>query len=250
MIDPKIAEHRGRVVKTTGDGLLAEFPSVVDAVRCAAEVQRGMLDREPELPDERRIRFRIGINLGDVIAEDGDIFGDGVNVAARLEALAEPGGICVSGTVRDHIRGKLPYSFEDRGEQNVKNIALPVRVYALRPEAIAELPPSGLPVAAPRRRNAAYLAVGAAVVALLFIAGTAWWLWPAAKPSATAAVAASRSIEKPFVAARLSIVVLPFANLGNDPEQQYFADGITEDLTTDLSRLANMFVISRNTAFT
>jgi len=250
LIDPKIAEHRGRVVKTTGDGLLAEFPSVVDAVRCAAEVQRGMLDREPELPDERRIRFRIGINLGDVIAEDGDIFGDGVNVAARLEALAEPGGICVSGTVRDHIRGKLPYSFEDRGEQNVKNIALPVRVYALRPEAIAELPPSGLPVAAPRRRNAAYLAVGAAVVALLFIAGTAWWLWPAAKPSATAAVAASRSIEKPFVAARLSIVVLPFANLGNDPEQQYFADGITEDLTTDLSRLANMFVISRNTAFT
>ena len=158
LIDPKIGEHHGRIVKTTGDGLLAEFASVVDAVRCAAEVQRAMLDREPDLPDERRIRLRIGINLGDVIAEGDDIFGDGVNVAARLEALAETGGICVSGTVRDHIRGKLPYPFEDRGEQNVKNIALPMRVYALRPETIAELPPSGLPVAAPRRRNGAYLA--------------------------------------------------------------------------------------------
>jgi class 3 adenylate cyclase len=131
LIDPKISEHHGRIVKTTGDGLLAEFPSVVDAVRCAAEVQRGMLDREPELPDERRIRFRIGINLGDVIADDDDIFGDGVNVAARLEGLAEPGGVCVSGVVHDQIRDKLPYRFADRGEQSVKNIARPVRVYAL-----------------------------------------------------------------------------------------------------------------------
>jgi len=120
--------------------MLAEFASVVDAMRCAAEVQRGMIDREPEATDDRQIRFRIGINLGDVIAEGGDIFGDGVNVAARLEALAEPGGICVSATVRDHIRDKLPYPFEDRGEKSVKNIALPVRVYALRPEAIADLP--------------------------------------------------------------------------------------------------------------
>ena len=125
LIDPKITEHHGRIVKTTGDGLLVEFASVVDAVRCAAEVQRGMIDREPEVPDERRIRFRIGVNLGDVIAEGGDIFGDGVNVAARLEALAEPGGICVSRTVRDQIRDKLPYPFEDRGEQSVKNIARP-----------------------------------------------------------------------------------------------------------------------------
>ena len=123
LIDPKIAERHGRIVKTTGDGLLAEFPSVVDAVRCAAEVQRGMLDREPEVPDERRIRLRIGINLGDVIAEGDDIFGDGVNVAARLEALAEPGGICISGMVHDQIRDKLPYLFADRGEQSVKNIA-------------------------------------------------------------------------------------------------------------------------------
>src|SRR5262252_11227616 len=130
LIDPKVRDHHGRIVKNTGDGLLAEFASVVDAMRCAAEVQRGMLDREPEVPDEQRIRFRIGINLGDVIAEDDDTFGDGVNVAARLEALAEPGGICISRTVRDHIRDKLAYAFEDLGEQSVKNIARPVRVYA------------------------------------------------------------------------------------------------------------------------
>ena len=165
LIDPKIKEHRGRIVKTTGDGLLAEFPSVVDAVRCAAEVQRGMLDREPEAPDERRIRLRIGINLGDVIADGDDIFGDGVNVAARLEALAKPGAICVSGTVRDHIRGKLPYPLEDRGEQNVKNIAVPVRVFALRPESIAELLTT---VAAPqptRRWNTSHFAMAAGAAA-------------------------------------------------------------------------------------
>src|SRR6478672_5174326 len=131
LVNPKIGEHRGRIVKNTGDGLLAEFASVVDAMRCAAEVQRGMIDREPEATDERRIKFRIGVNLGDIIAEGGDIFGDGVNVAARLEALAEPGGICVSGVVRDQIRDKLPYPFEDMGEQSVKNIARPVRAYAL-----------------------------------------------------------------------------------------------------------------------
>src|ERR1700757_3772922 len=153
LIDPKIAEHHGRIVKTTGDGLLVEFASVVDAVRCGAEVQRGMIDREPEVPDERQIRFRIGINLGDVIAEGGDIFGDGVNVAARLEALAEPGGICISRMVRDQIRDKLPFVLEDRGEQSVKNIARPVRVYALRPEAIADLPASGVAIAPPRRRR-------------------------------------------------------------------------------------------------
>src|SRR6266699_2201532 len=151
LIDPRIEEHQGRIVKNTGDGVLAEFASVVDAVRCAAEVQRGMIDREPEATEDRRIRFRIGVNLGDVIAEGGDIFGDGVNVAARLEALAEPGGICVSGVVRDQIRDKLPYPFEDRGEQSVKNIARPVRVYALRPEAAADLPASGTSIAVRRR---------------------------------------------------------------------------------------------------
>jgi len=205
LVEPKIEEHRGRIVKNTGDGLLAEFPSVVGAVRCAVEIQRAMVDREPEVPDEQRIRFRIGINLGDVIVEQEDIFGDGVNVAARLEALAEPGAICISRMVRDQIRDKLPYPFADMGEQQVKNILRPVRVYAWQPETVTDLPASIAPRAA--------------------------------------------SISEPAVAPRLSIVVLPFANLSNDPEQQYFADGITEDLTTDLSRIAHSFVISRNTAF-
>jgi len=205
-VEPKIKDHRGRTVKNTGDGLLAEFASVADAVRCAVEVQRAMVEREPEVPDERRIKFRIGINLGDVIVEDDDIFGDGVNVAARLEALAEPGGICLSRMVRDQIRDRLTYAFEDLGEQSVKNIARPVRVYALRPQAVTN-PPA---------------------------------------PS----VAARPPVVQPAAAPRLSIVVLPFANLSSDLEQQYFADGITEDLTTDLSRLANLVVISRNTAFT
>ena len=205
LIDPKIAEHRGRIVKNTGDGLLAEFSSVLDAVRCAVEVQRGMIDREPEVPEEQRIRLRIGINLGDIIAEKDDIFGDGVNVAARLEGLAEPGGICVSRVVRDQVRDRLDFAFEDLGEQQVKNIARPLRVYALRSE-------------------------------------------PAKPPASTEALTPSGS---QFARApRLSMVVLPFANLSNDAEQDYFADGITDDLTTDLSRIAGMFVISRNTAFT
>jgi len=206
LVDPKVKGHQGRIVKNTGDGMLVEFASVVDAVRCAAEVQRGMVDRDAELPEERRIKFRIGINLGDVIADGGDIFGDGVNVAARLEALAEPGGICVSRTVHGQIRDKLSFQFEDLGEQGVKNIARPVRVYALGREAVADLPAARVPPAS--------------------------------------------STSQPLAAPRLSIVVLPFTNLSDDREQQYFADGITEDLTTDLSRLENMFVISRNTAFT
>jgi len=206
LVNPKIAEHRGRIVKNTGDGLLAEFASVVDAVRCAVEVQRGMADREPGVPEDRRIRFRIGINLGDVIVEEHDIFGDGVNVAARLEALAEPGGICVSRIVRDQVRDRLDYAFEDMGAQSVKNITRPVRVFALRLD-------------------------GAAGV-----------------PEANASPAISTS--PPVAAPRLSIVVLPFTNLSNDPEQQYFADGITEDLTIDLSRLWDMLVISCTTAFT
>ena len=199
LIDPKIHEHSGRIVKTTGDGMLTEFPSVVDAVRCAAELQRAMIDREAAISEDCRIKFRIGINLGDIIVEDDDIFGDGVSVAARMEALSDSGGICISRTVRDQIRDKLAYPFEDWGEQRVRNIARPVRVYALRSAAVAALPP----------------------------------------PTAQAAL----PIFQPAVAPRLSIVVLPFTNLGNDPEQQYFADGITEDLTAELSRLAGMSVI-------
>jgi adenylate cyclase len=206
LVDPKIREHRGRVVKNTGDGFLAEFPSVIEAVRCAAEVQRGMADRNTNILEERRISFRIGINLGDVIAEPDDIYGDGVNIAARLEALAEPGGICISRVVRDQIRDRLSYPFEDRGEQSVKNIARLVRVYGLCPGAVADLPLLSLPPTAP--------------------------------------------VSQPVVAPRLSIVVLPFMNLSNNPHQQYFADGITEDLTTDLSRLADMLVISHSSAFT
>src|SRR6476646_5408488 len=142
LIDPKIGEHKGRIVKATGDGLLLEFPSVVEAVACAVAVQRGMAERNVSAPEDERIVFRVGVNLGDIIVEGDDIHGDGVNVAARLEALAEPGEICISGTVRDHIRDKLPYPFEERGDQSVKNIARPVRVYALRPEAVAGLPVS------------------------------------------------------------------------------------------------------------
>src|SRR6202047_2150748 len=151
LVDPKISQHRGRTVKNTGDGMLAEFGSVVDAVRCAVEVQRGMAERNAGASPEKQIKFRVGVNLGDVIAEGEDIYGDGVNVAARLEGLAEPGGICISRVVRDQIRDKLPYPFEDRGEQSVKNIARPVRVFALRPEAVAELPTTTVSALVPRR---------------------------------------------------------------------------------------------------
>ena len=248
LIDPKIAEFRGRIVKTTGDGLLVEFGSVVDAVRCAAETQRGMLDRDRDLQEDRRIRFRIGVNLGDVIVEGDDIFGDGVNVAARLEGLAEPGGVCVSHTVRDQIHDKLPYRLDDLGEQFVKNIARPVRAYSLSPETVVGLPAASVSrVVTPRRRRVGpAVASAAAAVALVVVAGVAWWVWPAPRSPTASAPAVSA----PQPAPRLSIVALPFANLGNDPDQQYFADGITEDLKTDLSRIPGMFVISRNSAFT
>jgi TolB-like protein/class 3 adenylate cyclase len=259
LVDPKIKEHRGRTVKNTGDGMLAEFSSVVDAVRCAVEVQRAMTDRNAETVEDKRITFRVGINLGDVIAEEDDIYGDGVNVAARLEALAEPGGICISRVVRDQIRDKLPYPFEDRGEQSVKNIARSVRVFALRPEAVAELPATTIPALAPRRARLAPVAMATVGAMALVIAAAAWWIWPATRSSQSPPAAAGSAAEsalsapsalEPAVAPRLSIVVLPFANLSNDPEQQYFADGVTEDLTTDLSRISHMLVISRNTAFT
>jgi len=212
LFDPKIAERRGRIVKTTGDGMLVEFQSVVDAVRCAAEVQRGIAERNADVPESKRIEFRVGINIGDIIVDDDDIFGDGVNIAARLEALAEPGGICVSRVVRDQVRDKLAYSFADMGEQNVKNIARPVRAYAVTMDAA----PSALPAAARAPTDLLHRSIGP-----------------------------RHAVDAP----PLSIVVLPFANLSNDPEQEYFADAITEDLTTDLSRIANSFVIARSTAF-
>ncbi len=194
---PKMAEHRGRIVKTTGDGLLVEFPSVVDAVRCAVELQREMAARNEGVPAERRIEFRMGINLGDIISDEHDIHGDGVNVAARLEALAEPGGICVSRVVRDQVRDKLDFSFVDRGEQQVKNIARPVHVFRVHLGEGAALEPA--PLALP---------------------------------------------DKP------SLAVLPFQNMSGDPEQEYFADGIVEDITTAIARLPWLFVIARNSSFT
>jgi adenylate cyclase len=206
VIDPKIAAHHGRLVKTTGDGLLVEFASVVDALRCATEVQQAIAGRNTDTVVAERVEFRIGINVGDIVVDDGDIFGDGVNVAARLEGLAEPGGICVSARVQEDASGRLDLAFEDLGEQALKNIARPVRVYRVRLKGTAGVP--------------------------------------------TATTPSTASSSPPSAAPRLSIVVLPFANLSNDPEQQYFADGLTEDLTTDLSRVADMLVISRNTAFT
>jgi adenylate cyclase len=205
LVDPKISEHRGRIVKTTGDGMLVEFVSVVDAVRCAVDIQRDMAERNANVPAESCIRFRVGINVGDVISDNNDIYGDGVNVAARLEALAEPGGIMVSRNVYDQVRDKLRFDFEDMGEQMVKNIARPIGVHRV---SLVE--------------NAAPIVVkGAAVAAKTEVAS----------------------------ANRPSIAVLSFANISADPEQEYFADGISEDIITGLSKLRWFFVIARNSSF-
>jgi TolB-like protein/class 3 adenylate cyclase len=199
LIDPKIAGHHGRIVKTTGDGLLIEFASVIDALRCAAEVQAAMAEGNAPIPPDRRIEFRIGINVGDIVVEDGDIFGDGVNVAARLEGLADPGGICVSARVQEDAAGRLDLAFEDMGEQALKNIARPVRAYRV-----------------------------------VTAAGSAFARAPPVLPLP----------DKP------SIAVLPFANMSGDPEQEYFADGMVEEIITALSRIRWLFVIARNSTFT
>jgi len=199
LIDPSIAEHRGRIVKLMGDGALVEFASVVDAVECAVAVQRSVMDRNADIPESKRITFRIGVNLGDVIIDGDDIYGDGVNVAARLEGLAEPGGVCISDVVHQSVAGKLELAFKDLGEQQVKNIAEPVRVYQ--------------------------------------------WQFGTSAAAETASNKSSRLPDKP------SIAVLPFNNMSNDPEQEYFADGMTEDLITDLSQISGLFVIARNSSF-
>jgi adenylate cyclase len=204
VIDPKITEHRGRIVKTTGDGLLVEFGSVVDALRCATEWQRGMADCNADVPPTSRIEFRMGVNVGDVVVEDGDIFGDGVNVAARLEGLADPGGICVSARVQEDAAGRLDLTFDDLGDQSLKNIARSVRVYRVRLTEAGN-PPEAAPID------------GAGVLPLP---------------------------DKP------SIAVLPFANMSGDPEQEYFADGMVEEIITALSRIRWLFVIARNSTFT
>jgi adenylate cyclase len=205
LVDPKITEHRGRIVKTTGDGMLVEFVSVVDAVRCAVDIQRGMDERNSEVPADKRIQFRIGINIGDIIIDGDDIFGDGVNVAARLQTLADPGGIMVSGVVHDQVRDKLSFSFEDMGEQTVKNIARPIGVHRI---AITES------------------------------------VAPAALKSATTGTRTETT-----AVSRPSIAVLPFVNMSGDSEQEYFADGISEDIITGLSKLRWLFVIARNSSF-
>ncbi|MDP6407395.1 MAG: adenylate/guanylate cyclase domain-containing protein [Alphaproteobacteria bacterium] len=212
VIDPQIAAHGGTIVKHTGDGFLAEFSSVLEAANCAVAVQTEMAVRNEGIAAERRMDFRIGINLGDIMADHEDIYGDGVNIAARLEALAEPGGICVSGSVYEQIRSKPNFNCQSMGEQQVKNIAEPVRTYRLVIEGAGEA------------------------------------LTPAAP--AVASVAPVTAPVTPAAAARTSIAVLPFDNMSNDPEQEYFSDGITEDIITDLSKISGLFVIARNSVFT
>jgi adenylate cyclase len=204
LIDAKISEAEGRTVKLIGDGFLAEFPSVVNAVACAAAIQYGMRERNAGLPQDRRMELRIGINLGDVIVEGDDIYGDGVNVAARLESIAEPGGIVVSGAVRDNVGNRLDLQFEDIGEQRLKNIDRPVRAYSVLLD----------------------------------------------NPSALTTIPSEADSQKTRVIGKPSIVVLPFNNMSGDPEQEYFSDGITEDLITDLSKISGLFVVARNTSFT
>jgi adenylate cyclase len=236
VILPLIGRHGGRIIDTAGDGILAEFPSVMGATECAVEIQSVMAERNESVHESRRMRFRIGINLGDVIHDDTRIYGDGINIAARLEALAEPGGVLVSSTVYDQVRGKLPFTFEDVGERQVKNIEQPVHMYRLHlPGASSKAP--ALVGRASRRR---WIVWGVVAFLVLLGAGGAGWMSSRFFPGQRG------SAEAP----RLSIVVLPFRNLSGDPGQEYFADGITEDLTTDLSRIAGSFVISRNTAFT
>ena len=250
LIDPAIAAHHGRIVKRTGDGSLIEFRSVVDAVRCAIEVQNGLVERNAGVPPERRIEFRVGIHLGDVVEEsDGDLMGDGVNIAARLEGIAAPGAICLSEDAYRQVKGRLDLAVSDLGPTQLKNIAEPIRVYSLevgKPAQAKVATPSGLaqPSAASAPRKRAVLALSAVAIALLLAAGAAAWHFVGANRSAPFASTPSAD------AAHLSIVVLPFANLSGDPSQDYFADGITENLTTDLSRLSGSFVIARNTAFT
>jgi adenylate cyclase len=247
ILDQLIAAHRGRIFNTAGDSFVADFASAVDAVDCAVAVQDAIEKENEGRPAGEQMRFRIGIHLGDVIVEGPNLFGDGVNIAARLEALAEPGGICLSGPVRDQLGSRLPIGLTTLGEQKVKNIAEPVRVFKTGGAPGRGSPPSV------HRRPATIRVVMAvpAVLALMAAAGAAWWFWPGrhSEPQQLQAESTSAPVQ-PYPAPRLSIVVLPFANLSDDPQQEYFVDGITEDLTTDLARIEGSQVIARNTSFT
>ena len=245
IFDPKAAQHHGRTVKLMGDGTLMEFASVVDAVTFAVDLQIAMAERNAGIAQDRQIIYRIGINLGDIVHQDDDIFGDGVNVAARLEALAEPGGICISRSARDQVRDKLDVSLDDLGEIEVKNIARPVRVFrVLIDNKAAALATPVVATARPLEvsRKPFYAAVLAASIVLL--AGLAWWQpWSPKVETASVARMALPLPDKP------SIAVLPFTNMSDDPGQEYFTDGMTDDLITDLSKVSGLFVIARNSTF-
>ena len=249
LIDPAIAAHHGRIVKRTGDGSIIEFRSVVDAVRCAIEVQNGLIERNAGVPEDRRIEFRIGIHVGDVVEEsDGDLMGDGVNIAARLEGIAKPGAICLSEDAYRQVKGRLDLAVTDLGPTQLKNIAEPIRVYSLQVGVPAQAKQPAEPVTpaapTPQKRRFGLAPLAAALAALLVvIAGGAWWLLNANRPASVATKA-------PAEAARLSIVVLPFANLSGDPGQDYLVDALTDELTTSLARIRDTFVIARNTAMT
>ena len=240
LIDPKIAKHHGRIVKTTGDGLLVEFASVVDAIECAVAVQQAMAIREQDVPEGRRIQFRVGINLGDIIIDGDDIFGDGVNIAARLEGLAEPGGICISRAARDQVRDKLDYPLEDMGEIEVKNIARPVRVFRVAA--------NGKTTTGKKASGAGLRwAIAACVLVALSGAAAAWYFHQYGSDATPNGVASEEALPLPD---KPSIAVLPFTNMSDDPKQEYFSDGITEDIITDLSKVSGLFVVARNSTFT
>jgi adenylate cyclase len=248
LIDPTISLHHGRIVKRTGDGSIIEFRSVVDAVRCGIEVQRAMVERNAGVARDKHIQFRIGIHLGDIVEEsDGDLMGDGVNIASRLEGICEPGALCLSGAAHEQVRDRLKENFVDLGERQLKNIARPVRAYALPEAAIdgsKDQVPRAMRVRAVRGGGRWIGVIAACVAALLAVGALAWGVGYAPR------FMASSVDDRPANAPRLSIVVLPFENLSSDKEQDYFVDGITDDLTTDLSHLPDSFVIARNTAFT
>jgi TolB-like protein/class 3 adenylate cyclase/Flp pilus assembly protein TadD len=239
VVDPEIARHNGRIVKLMGDGTLVEFASVVDAVACAVAIQNTMAKRNAKASENARLELRIGVNLGDVIVEGEDIYGDGINIAARLEGLAEPGGICVSDMVHQSVKSKLDLAFADLGSQKVKNVAEPVRVYRVR------IAPSDVGKAFPTKRGWRRPAIAAGVVALALLAGLAAWqrLWEPREEPASVERMAFPLPDKP------SIAVLPFVNMSDESEQEYFADGMTEDLITDLSKVSDLFVIARNSTF-